>query len=242
MAEKKGNQQLIGQPIYLILKFKLLALIILCFMCTIYLMNLHIQSLSAEIKNLLPLIELLEESQGELKNLLILKDHQVSVLENTVKTLKTNVDALAYLNETKNFEILRDEVINANTAEITAFYLKLAGIAISFVLILVLANGVKETLFSETIELKFVDSVNNLMWSIKIPENRNADLIIKKIDANDHDQVVEFVKTVVLKTSETFLRGSPDGVELVSSSVSVSEKVIAASQITEVLSSTGIFF
>ena len=204
-------------------------------------MYFQIQSLSLEIKNLSPLIELLEESQEELKNQLMIKDQQIKILENTVENLKISVANLSYLNETKNFEVLRDEIIKANTTEIANFYLKLAGIAVSFVLVLIIASEIKETLFSEVIELKFVDSVNNLMWLVKIPDNKNADLIIKKIDANDHDQVVEFVKTVVIKTSETFLRGSPDGVELVSSSVPVSEKIIAASQITEILSSTGIY-
>lgn len=237
----KKNKFKIIQPVYLILKFKILALTVLSFMCGMYLISFYIQTLSSEIKNLLPLIDILQENQNELKSLLFAKNQEVKLLENTVETLKTNVAALSYFNDTKNFEVLRNEVINANTAEITQFYLKLAGIAASFVLVLVLASSIRETFFSEVIELKFVDSVNNLMWSIKIPENKNADLIIKKIDANDHDQVVEFVKSIVIKTSDTFLRGSPDGVELVSSSVSVSEKVIAASQITEVLSSTGIF-
>lgn len=239
MGVKKNK--LITQPIYLVLKLKLLALTALGFACIMYLMHFQIKSLSLEIKNLLPLIELLGESQGELKNQLFLKDQQVKALEITVENLKNSVANLSYLNETKNFEVLRDEVIKANTAETAKFYLQLAGITVSFVLVLLLASGIKETLFSEVIELKFVDSVNNLMWLVKIPDNKNADLIIKKIDANDHDQVVEFVKTVVIKTSESFFRGSPDGVELVSSSVPVAEKIIAASQITEILSSTGIY-
>jgi len=228
-----------AQKIFFLLKSKFFMLIILSFGCVFYLMDLQIQALSLEIKNLLPTIELLEESHNELKNQLFLKDQQIKMLENTIENLKINLNALSL--EMYDFETLRDEVIKSNSTETAKFYLKLAGIITSFVLVLVLANNFKETLFTEVIELKFVDSVNNLMWSVRIPENKEIDLIIKKIDAANHDQVVEFVQTTILKTAETLLRGSPDGIELISSSVPVSERVIAASQITEILSSTGIF-
>jgi len=228
-----------AQKIFFLLKSKFFMLIILSFGCVFYLMDLQIQALSLEIKNLLPTIELLEESHNELKNQLFLKDQQIKMLENTIENLKINLNSLSL--EMYDFETLRDEVIKSNSTETAKFYLKLAGIITSFVLVLVLANNFKETLFTEVIELKFVDSVNNLMWSVRIPENKEIDLIIKKIDAANHDQVVEFVQTTILKTAETLLRGSPDGIELISSSVPVSERVIAASQITEILSSTGIF-
>lgn len=235
-----NKNKTLTQKLLSLIKFKLFALILISFVCIIYLMDLQIQSLSLEIKNLLPLIECLEKTQTELKNQLIFKDQQIKVLETTINTLKTNLSTLSYLNETQNFEIFKNEVIKANTAEITHFYLKLTGIVVSFVLVLVLANNFKESLFSEIIELKFVDPVNHLMWLVKIPDGKKIDLIIKKIDANDHDQVVECVKTMVIKTADTYLRGSPDGIELISSSVPVSERVIAATQISEILSSTGI--
>lgn len=229
------------QKILIILKFKLFAFIILSFGCIIYIMDLQIQTLSSEIKNLLPLIQCLEETQSELKNQLFFKDQQIEMLENSIKNLKINLAALSYLNETQNFEILREEVLKANSVEIAQFYLKIAGLAFSLVLVVMLANNFKETLFSEVLELKFVDSVNNLMWSVKIPDNKKTDLIIKKINSDDYEHVVEFVKTAVIKTTDSLLRGSPDGIELISSSVPVSERIVAASQITEILSSTGIF-
>src|SRR4051812_19655236 len=113
--KKKKNKLKIGQPIYFIFKFKIFWFTKFNFICIMYIMNFHIQSLSLEIKNLLPLVELLEKNQCELKNQLLIRDQQVKILENTVETLNTNVAALSYFNDTKNFEVLRYEVINANT-------------------------------------------------------------------------------------------------------------------------------
>lgn len=211
--------------------------------CCLYSLKIQIEFLTLEIKNLTTFIEILKSNEIELKNLLSIKDKQILSLITTINQLEINITNLADFNNIYNLESFKQEIIKANTTKLTEFYLNSAKIVAATVLFSVGAIFIKKTFFSEFIELNYVDNINKLMWvAEKTSENQNMKFLVKKIDPDFlQHQWRTTVETVVLKTPESFLRGSPEGVELVCLKASALERTMAASQIADVLSSVGVY-
>ena len=95
-------------------------LVILSFGFMVYLLISQIYLLNLELKNLVSLVQSLQENQTDLNNQLLLKDQQVKILENTIKDLNSS---LLNGNDNQNFELFKKEIIKNNN-KMSQFYLK----------------------------------------------------------------------------------------------------------------------
>ena len=225
-----------------ILLFFLLAIVLFA-SCYFYSLEIQINLLNAQIENLGVTIEMLQKTEFELKNQILLKNQQIKLLTDSVNQIKANIISSSNLLDSYNFEVIKEDIIRTNTSEWTQFAFKITGIIAVSIVLAVGANSVRELVLTEVINLKFVDTVNGLMWTVRIPENKKIVLFVKKVTPEFFQEpIVECVKTIVLKTPNTLFSGASDGgVELVCSSAAASERIMAASQITEVLSSVGVY-
>lgn len=110
---KKNNEPQKITVIELLLIFLVLSVLgylVFSLISQIYLLNL-------ELKNLVTLVQSLQENQIDLKNQLSTKDQQIKLLENTINNL--NISSKS----TQNFELLKKEVIK-NNSEMSQFYIK----------------------------------------------------------------------------------------------------------------------
>ena len=135
VKKRKNNKKLIVLPTtqkesY----FEFLA--VFCLLCLfgylIFSLVSQIYSLNLELKNLINLVQLLQDSQLDLKNQLTIKDQQIKLLEDTIKDL--DVSSVSSLKDSHNFELLKKEVIK-NNKEIAHFYIKISGAIFGAVLV-----------------------------------------------------------------------------------------------------------
>lgn len=98
----------------------------------VYSLISQIYLLNIELKTLVSLVQSLQENQIDLKNQLLLKDQQVTLLENNLNNL--NSATISSLSESPNLEFLKKELIK-NNSEMTNFYIKTSFVIFSFVLI-----------------------------------------------------------------------------------------------------------
>lgn len=224
-----------------LMKFSILIILASSIFYYIYLLEIQIELLTLKIKNLTSLIDVLKANEIEMRNQLLLKNHQLELLTHTINQLKTD---MVNLNENYNLELFRNEVLKANAEEWAILYFSVAKIVATSAILILLGITFKKIFFTEVIELRFVDSVNKLMWFVRVPdENRKIDLFVKRINPDLYeDQAAECIKTLVLKTPESFFAESSDyiNIGLVGASTSASERMVAASQISDMLSSAGV--
>lgn len=218
-------------------------LILLAFSYSVYLLNSHVHELNLELKNLTSLIESLENVQNDLKNQLLLKNQQIKILEDALIELQFKLSSLSYINHTpQNFELLKEEILEINKNEMIQFCKKISGVIISVFLAFLITNyfGKASSVYKENFELSLIDSAGELIWFIKIIDNKKAEILIKNFTTQEYEFVGQVVKTLILKSSGSISKGSLDNIEIISSFIPVTEKVITATQITEIISSFGI--
>lgn len=233
---------IIKKFIYKMLKIEVgLALVTVAFSLIIYLLHLQIQNLILELENLTSILQSLEKTQIDLKNQILLKDHHIKFLENTLVELQFKFSALSHVvNYTpQSFELLKDEIIEINKNEMIQFFKKIGGVAISVFLVFVIINFCGKPVSQENFELSLLDSANELVWFVKIIDNKKAEIIIKNFDSEGYEYVEQFARTLILKSSDSISSGSLENIEIISSHIPATEKVIMATQITEIISSFG---
>ena len=116
----KIKEKILNEPLNILLQkisvvnLFLIFLAMLGFGFTIYFLISQIYLLSLELKSLGVLIETLRENQAELKNQLLLKDQQITLLKNSIQTLDLSATK-SPINESYAFESLKQEILKNNS-------------------------------------------------------------------------------------------------------------------------------
>lgn len=87
----------------------------------------QVYSLNLELKNLVSLVQSLQENQINLKSQLSTKDQEIKLLENTLENIK--VSSMTTFNESQNFDLLKKEIIKSNN-ETSQFIFKTGGLIV----------------------------------------------------------------------------------------------------------------
>lgn len=225
-------------------KFKieiLLVLILLIFVSIIYLLYLQIQLLNSELDNLTSLIQSLKAIQVDLQNQILLRNQRIKILEDVLVELHFKLSSLSYVNHTpQSFELLKNEIVQMNANETTDFLKKICGAAISAFLVFAILYYFGNPVSNDNFELSLSDCANELICFIKIIDNKKAEIIIKNLTAEEGYNYVymeQFVKSLILKSSDSISSESLEQLEIISSHIPIDERAITATQITEIISS-----
>ena len=224
-------------------KIKLLLLLVfVIFGFVIYTLNLQIQALNLELKNLTLLLQSLNDAQNDLKDQLLIKNQQIRILENSLIELQFKLSSLSYVNHTpQNFEKLKEEILEINKNEIIQFGLKISGVVISLFLVFCIINFFGKPISQENLEINLIDSLNELIWSVKIIDNQKAQILMKNFVTEEYELIEQLAKTLVLKSSDSITSESFENFELINSQISANETAVVTTQIIEIISSFGIF-
>lgn len=99
-------------------------LVVLTFGYLIFSFVSQVYSLNLELKNLVTLVQALQENQINLKNQLSIKDQEIKLLENTIHSMNTSTQTT--FDDNLNFELLKKEMLK-NNRETSQFFLKTSG-------------------------------------------------------------------------------------------------------------------
>lgn len=116
------------------LELILIFLVILIFGYLVFSLISQIYSLNLELKNLISLVQSLQENQIDLKNQLSTKDQEIKFLENTINNIK--MSSFTTLNDDQNLELLKKEIAKNSNHVTFQFILKTGGVVLSAFLIL----------------------------------------------------------------------------------------------------------
>lgn len=116
------------------LELILIFLVILIFGYLVFSLISQIYSLNLELKNLISLVQSLQENQFDLKNQLSTKDQEIKLLENTIHNIK--MSSFSTLNDDQNLELLKKEIAKNSNHVTFQFILKTGGVVLSAFLIL----------------------------------------------------------------------------------------------------------
>ena len=105
----------------------LIFLVILIFGYSIFSLISQVYSLNLELKNLVALVQSLQENQINLKTQLSTKDQEIKLLENTINSMSTS--SLTAFDENQSLELLKKEIIK-NNIETSQFFLKTGSVAL----------------------------------------------------------------------------------------------------------------
>jgi len=216
-----------------------LIFIVLSFGFVAYLLNVQIQLLNSELNNLISLIKSLESLQEDLQNQILVKDQQIKFLENVLVELHFKLSSFsAYENHMiQNLELLKNEITEINHNEMIQFFKKIGGLVISAFLVFVITKSFSTPVFRDNFEFALVDSSNELIWFIKIIDNKKADIFIKNFNSEKYEHMEQLVKTLIVKSSDSISPESLEQLELISSYIPIDERVITVTQIAEIIGS-----
>lgn len=116
------------------LELILIFLVVLIFGYLVFSLISQIYSLNLELKNLISLVQSLQENQFDLKNQLSTKDQEIKLLENTIHNIK--MSSFSTLNDDQNLELLKKEIAKNSNHVTFQFILKTGGVVLSAFLIL----------------------------------------------------------------------------------------------------------
>lgn len=231
-----------GQSLFEINSNKIaIILLIFIFFITFYFLNRQIQQLTTTIKNLTIAMQSIESNQFYIRDQLILKDAQIKTLENLLIELHFSLSALStpINNMPQNFELLRQEIVEINPKELNKFLEIAGGILISILLIYFVQHYYP--FFREVFNVALLDSENNLVWDIKIMDNKIAEILVKDLNNPENYYILEGpAKVLIMKCSNTITSGSIENLEMtrvIGSYLPASEKTVIATQISEIIGS-----
>lgn len=225
-----------------IFKIEVVLLVVsLTFGSIIYLLYLQIQLLNLELENLTSLIQSFENIQADLKNQILIRNQRIKDLEDSLIVLNFKLASLSYVNNTpQGFELLKHEIIEINKNEAIDFLKKMGGILISAVLVFAILNYFGKPISQENFELSLMDCADELVCFIKIIDNKKAEIVVKNLTTEEGYNYVymeQLVKSLALKSSDTISSESLEQIKVISSHIPTDEKVIVATQVSEIISS-----
>lgn len=119
----KAQKALINQKTSIV-ELTLIILVTIILGYLIFLLVSQVYSLNLEIKNLVTLVQSLQENQINLKNQLSMKDQEIKLLENTIENIQKSSTTF---NESQNFDLLKKEIVKSNK-ETSQLFFKTGGV------------------------------------------------------------------------------------------------------------------